>query len=82
MECIIRFAFQGDVARAKQPAEMTMSAVWADMDTTVPDYSSLLTNFLKKASVQILKNALREKIYILDGVEGRGLPSEHRTTYI
>ena len=82
MDCIVRSAFQGDAARAKQPTEMTIAAVWADMDTTVPEYNSLLTNFLKKASVRMLKNALREKIYILDGLEGRGLPSEHRTTYL
>ena len=44
-----------------------MAAVWADMDTTVPEYSSLLTNFLKKASARMLKTALREKIYILGG---------------
>ena len=46
---------------------MTIAAVWADMDTTVPEYASLLTSFLKEASVRILKKALREKIYILDG---------------
>ena len=66
-ECVVRSAVQGGAARAEQPTEMTLSAVWADMDTTVPDYSSLLTNFLKTASVRMLKNPLRDKIYILEG---------------
>ena len=66
-ECIIRSAFQGDAARAKQPTEMTIAAVWADMDTTLPNYSTTLANFIKKAGVRMLKNALREKIYFLDG---------------
>ena len=67
METIVRSAFQSDAARAKQPTEMVVSAIWADMDTTVPDYSSLLANFVKRASVRMLKAALREKVYILDG---------------
>ena len=62
-----RSAFTGDAARAKQPTEMTVSSVWADMDTTVPDYCSLLANFIKKNSIRMLKIVLREKVYFLDG---------------
>ena len=66
MESIVRSAFHCDAARAKQPTEMSVSGVWADMDTTVPEYSSLIANFLKKASIRMLKAALREKVYILN----------------
>ena len=52
MEAIIRSAFTGDASRAKQPTEMTVSSVWADMDTTVPDYCSVLANFIKKTAFE------------------------------